>query len=163
MYIPRVFCGYTCLLGLRGFIKRIFNVQLMCIHVCVYLERGRKRGREKETETKREKDRQRGRSDAKVCCTVVKKANVLLKCFSKLTISIGGSRIYRKAKKAVGLGAALGQSKALGEGGGGKHILSYSSFTWHNKYWFSVDLLTFCFVFLNVDHKRGARALLAPL
>lgn len=122
MYIPRVFCGYTCLLGLRGFIKRIFNVQLMCIHVCVYLERGRKRGREKETETKREKDRQRGRSDAKVCCTVVKKANVLLKCFSKLTISIGGSRIYRKAKKAVGLGAALGQSKALGEGGGKTHF-----------------------------------------
>lgn len=84
----------------------------------VFREGEETREGERDRDKEREKDRQRGRSDAKVCCTVVKKANVLLKCFSKLTISIGGSRIYRKAKKAVGLGAALGQSKALGEGGG---------------------------------------------
>lgn len=149
MYIPRVFCGYTCLLGLRGFIKRIFNVQLMCIHVCVYLERGRKRGREKETETKRERKTDR-EGDLMPKC-VARSSKKPMSCWSaspNWRLALADPGFIERPKRPWVWGLPWGNPRLWGRGGG-KHILSYSSFTWHNKYWFSVDLLTFCFVFFK--------------
>lgn len=81
------------------------------MYMRVFREGEEKRERDRDKDRHRPTKREKERSDAKVSCMVVKKANVLLKCFSKLTISSGGSRVCRKgAKMARGPESPCGSS-----------------------------------------------------
>lgn len=80
MFIPRVFWGYTCLLGLRRFHKTNFWCTVVkCI--CVCLERRRKRGRETETKTDREGERE-------IWCQSVMHGRQKSQCFVEVLLQI---------------------------------------------------------------------------
>lgn len=155
MFIPIVFCGYTCLLGLRRFHKTNFWCSVVkCI--CVCLERGRKRGRE--TETKTDTDRQRGRKrDLMPKCDAWSSKKPMF-CWSaspNWRLAVADPGFVERGPKWPGvLGRLVGPAPRVWWIFY-NNFHAYYSFTWHNENWFSVDLLTF---FLNFDYKRGAWA-----